>query len=90
MTAHSKLLLAIPADCDPARVRDILTGLRDRIAVASAAYPLSPDLTEGRPTALALQLLAATALSLRRAGAFAGFGPNAFAILTPLSDRQES
>jgi hypothetical protein len=52
--------------------------------------PLAADLSDGRPTALALQLAAATALSLTRAGAFAGFGPNAAAFLSPKADRQEA
>lgn len=82
--------LTIPADCCPARVAEVLAHLRDRVASATAVQPLAADLSDGRPTALALQLAAATALSLTRAGAFAGFGPNAAQFLSPMAHRQEA
>jgi hypothetical protein len=82
--------LTIPADCCPARVAEVLTQLQERVATATPADPLATDLTDGRPTALALQLAAAAALSLTRAGAFAGYAANAAQHLSPMADRQEA
>ncbi len=83
-------VFTIRADCDPASVDDHFAALTDRVASATPDRPLGLDLTEGRPSAVALQLAAAAALSLVRKGAFAGFGRTAAPILSATIDRQEA
>lgn len=82
MVASPVDIFRIPADCGPAAIADTLTPLRQRVAAASPDLQLALDLTEGRPTAIALQLLASASRSLARKAAFAGYGPAAGAILS--------
>ncbi len=83
-------VFTIRADCDPASVDDVFAALKDRVAAATPDFPLVLDLSEGRPSAVALQLAASAKLSLDRKGAFAGFGRAAAPILSATLDRQEA
>ena len=83
-------VFTIPADCDPASVDDLFTALKDRVALATPDCPLALDLSEGRPSTVALQLAASAKLSLVRKGAFAGFGRAAAPIPSATFDRQEA
>ena len=87
MASPSRRISEVPSDCDPAGAEEILAALRKRVAAASSGKPLILELTDGRPTAIALQLVASAALSLNRRAAFAGFGPTAAQILSPVNDR---
>jgi hypothetical protein len=87
MISSSCDVFRVPSDCDPVDVKDILSLLRQQVATASPGKPLALELTDGRPTAIALQLVASAALSLSRKAAFAGYGATAAPILSPLTDR---
>lgn len=72
----------VAADCDAAAVHDLHAGLQDLVGRATPESSVALDLTDGPPTAFAIQLLVAAGKSLDRRGAFAGFGPAARAALS--------
>jgi hypothetical protein len=74
-------VLDVQSDCDAPSAPGLLADLRAKVAEASRNRPLRLDLTEGLPTAIALQLIVSAAASLGRAQAFAGYGPAAAAAL---------
>lgn len=73
----------IDSACDARMAVALHERLCADIAAASAAWPVRLDLTPGAPTAFALQLVAATAASLRPRGAFAGYGAIAAPLFAP-------
>jgi hypothetical protein len=77
MTQPAPSLVQVPSDCDPSAAGAVLASLRDSVAAATAEQPLALELTQGRPTAIALQLVASAAVSLRRKSAFGGYGAHA-------------
>ena len=80
-------VILVPSSVLADGVQDVLADLRARAAAIGAARPARLDLTDPAPTAFAVQLLTAAAVSLRAAGAFAGYGPTAAAALqTPSSE----
>ena len=74
-------VLVLPAECDAATATALLPRLRHRVAGVLPDAPLQLDLTEGRPTAFALQLIVSARKSLVARSAFAGLGRHAAAAL---------
>ncbi|MBD1206531.1 MAG: hypothetical protein O9292_09375 [Rhodobacteraceae bacterium] len=81
--------VVIDSGCDARSAIALHERLRADIAAASDSRPLRLDLSDDRPTAFALQLLAATAASLRRKGAFAGYGDHAAPLLDPSPTQED-
>lgn len=81
--------VVIDSGCDARAAVALHERLRATVALASDSRPLRLDLSAGTPTAFALQLLAATAASLRQRGAFAGYGDHAAPLLAPRPTQEE-
>ena len=89
MGSSSNDIVVVPCDCDSAALPDLVAMLKARVLSATADHPLALDLTPGRPTALAVQLVASATRSLRHKAAFAGHGATAAPIFASVTDRQE-
>ncbi|WP_434612794.1 hypothetical protein [Tabrizicola sp. M-4] len=71
----------LPSNCDAAMAIEQAAALRMALATARRDHPLTVDITAGRPTAFATQLLIATAKTPHAAGSAVRFGDNARRIL---------
>jgi len=80
----SGITLTISADIDLISAE----GTREKLlaAISGTDVPIRLNLSDGPPTAPALQLILAARRSLQAADRFAGFGPSAAAQLAPATN----